>query len=218
MQTVLDRQPLQIRQLAERGCDLFANGLLPLRSPSESFHVAGFGELLDQIVTARRLSRPVVLILGGHPIKLGLSRYLVDLIERRIVTHLATNGSGLIHDYELAAHGGTSENVARCRVRGALPNGALRTRHSSAQRRHFAGRQIGLRNAPSEKHHVLHAPYAERPGNSACGARRAASPTSSPNPSPPAPLPRRGEASQKAKGWARRSAGPSRKSACRTAT
>jgi hypothetical protein len=50
---------------------------------------------------------------GAHPIKLGLSRFLVDLIERGHVTHLATNGAGLIHDFELALAGGTSEDVAR---------------------------------------------------------------------------------------------------------
>jgi hypothetical protein len=51
--------------------------------------------------------------MGAHPIKLGLSAFLVDLIQRRIITHLGTNGAGLIHDFELAAHGGTSEDVAR---------------------------------------------------------------------------------------------------------
>ncbi|HUG70210.1 MAG TPA: hypothetical protein VMM76_20845, partial [Pirellulaceae bacterium] len=49
----------------------------------------------------------------GHPIKLGLSRFLVDLIERRLLTHLATNGAGIIHDFELAVAGGTSEDVAK---------------------------------------------------------------------------------------------------------
>lgn len=43
----------------------------------------------------------------------GRSRYLIDLIERGIITHLATNGAGLIHDFELALVGGTSEDVAR---------------------------------------------------------------------------------------------------------
>src|SRR5262249_45558766 len=57
--------------------------------------------------------RPVVLMMGGHPIKLGLSRFLIDLIERRLITHLATNGAGIIHDFELALAGGTSEDVAR---------------------------------------------------------------------------------------------------------
>ncbi len=52
-------------------------------------------------------------MMGAHVIKLGLSRYIVDLIERQIVTHVATNGAGIIHDFELALLGGTSESVAR---------------------------------------------------------------------------------------------------------
>lgn len=52
-------------------------------------------------------------MIGGHPIKLGLSRFLIDLIERGCISLLATNGSGLIHDFELAAYGGTSEDVAK---------------------------------------------------------------------------------------------------------
>jgi hypothetical protein len=52
-------------------------------------------------------------MLGAHAIKLGLSPYLIDLIERRLITHLATNGAGLIHDFELSLVGGTSEDVAR---------------------------------------------------------------------------------------------------------
>jgi hypothetical protein len=52
-------------------------------------------------------------MMGAHPIKLGLSRYLIDLLERGWITHLATNGAGVIHDYELAAWGATSENVGK---------------------------------------------------------------------------------------------------------
>jgi hypothetical protein len=55
----------------------------------------------------------VILFLGSHPIKLGLSRYLIDLMERGWITHLATNGAGIIHDFELALVGGTSEDVAK---------------------------------------------------------------------------------------------------------
>lgn len=52
-------------------------------------------------------------MLGGHPIKLGLSRYLIDLLERRAFTHIAINGAGSIHDFELSLIGGTSEDVAK---------------------------------------------------------------------------------------------------------
>ncbi len=52
-------------------------------------------------------------MMGAHPVKLGLNRFLVDLIERGMITHLATNGAGLIHDFELAWGQGTSESVPR---------------------------------------------------------------------------------------------------------
>jgi hypothetical protein len=77
-----------------------------------------FPELMDRIAVARRAGRPVVLMMGAHPIKLGLSRYFVDLLERGIVTHVATNGAGIIHDYELSLGCGTSESVARWIRRG----------------------------------------------------------------------------------------------------
>jgi hypothetical protein len=55
----------------------------------------------------------VVLMMGAHLVKRGLSRFLIDLLTRRIVTHLAVNGAALIYDFELALVGGTSEDVAR---------------------------------------------------------------------------------------------------------
>ncbi|HYT04886.1 MAG TPA: hypothetical protein VEM13_08410 [Gemmatimonadales bacterium] len=56
--------------------------------------------------------RGVVVMLGGHVIKVGLGPLLGDLVRRGVITHLALNGSAAIHDFELAAYGGTSEDVA----------------------------------------------------------------------------------------------------------
>ena len=66
----------------------------------------------DQIARAAG-RRAVVLLLGGHVIKVGLGPLLRALLERGVITHLAMNGSAAIHDFELAAYGGTSEDVAR---------------------------------------------------------------------------------------------------------
>ena len=110
---LFDRSAIALRSLEERGHDLLWTHCIDLDSSVKPFEAPGFSELIDRIRTARRNNRPVILFIGGHPIKLGLSRYLVDLIERRLVTHLATNGSGLIHDFELALIGGTSEDVSK---------------------------------------------------------------------------------------------------------
>jgi hypothetical protein len=52
-------------------------------------------------------------MLGGHVVKTGVAPVLIDLMERGVITHLAANGSGAIHDYEIARFGATSEDVAR---------------------------------------------------------------------------------------------------------
>jgi len=67
--------------------------------------------VITGIATAARTGRGVVLLVGGHVIKVGLGPLLRTLIERSIVTHLALNGAAAIHDFELAAFGGTSEDV-----------------------------------------------------------------------------------------------------------
>ncbi|HOJ11096.1 MAG TPA: hypothetical protein PK733_10955, partial [Clostridiales bacterium] len=70
-----------------------------------------FEELVDKIVQARRLRRPVIWSMGAHVIKNGMSRYLIELIKRGLITHVSGNGAGSIHDFELAFNGGTSEDV-----------------------------------------------------------------------------------------------------------
>jgi hypothetical protein len=63
------------------------------------------------VSNAARARRGVVLLVGGHVIKVGLGPLLRSLLARRVVTHLALNGAAAIHDFELAAYGGTSEDV-----------------------------------------------------------------------------------------------------------
>lgn len=65
------------------------------------------------LVRAHRDKRGVVVMFGGHIVKTGVAPVLIDLMERGVITHLATNGSGVIHDYEIARFGATSEDVAR---------------------------------------------------------------------------------------------------------
>jgi hypothetical protein len=110
---MFDRSRLCLRPLAERASDLSHEACLPLGGAVGAFEPPGFRALIAALDRARRAGRPLIWMIGAHVIKLGLSRFLIDLMERGWVTHLATNGAGVIHDYELALHGGTSENVAR---------------------------------------------------------------------------------------------------------
>jgi hypothetical protein len=71
-----------------------------------------FRRVVEAIAQAKLRGRGVVVMLGGHVVKTGLARLLIDLMQRGIITHLAMNGSAAIHDYEVARFGGTSEDVA----------------------------------------------------------------------------------------------------------
>ncbi|GAB4412170.1 MAG: hypothetical protein OHK0032_08200 [Thermodesulfovibrionales bacterium] len=68
--------------------------------------------ITQAIIGARRNGRPVVLGMGAHPIKVGLSPVIIDLMKRGIITAVAANGACIIHDFELSLTGRTSEDVA----------------------------------------------------------------------------------------------------------
>ncbi len=72
------------------------------------------------ISRAWRDGREVILAMGAHPIKCGLSPVIVDLMERGIVTAVAMNGAGALHDFELALIGETSEDVAATLADGSF--------------------------------------------------------------------------------------------------
>ena len=73
-----------------------------------------------RVAAALRRGRPVVLGMGAHPIKVGLGPVIVDLIERGRLTAVAMNGACLVHDFELAWNGRTSEDVGPGLERGTF--------------------------------------------------------------------------------------------------
>jgi len=74
--------------------------------------------LAAAVVKARGARRPVVMAFGAHVIKCGLSPVVIDLMKRGVITALATHGASAIHDYEIAAAGHTSEDVAQGLTKG----------------------------------------------------------------------------------------------------
>jgi deoxyhypusine synthase len=68
-------------------------------------------ELAQLIREAKAKRRAIIVGLGGHVIKTGLAPVLIDLLQRGYVTAVAMNGSAMIHDFEIALVGATSEDV-----------------------------------------------------------------------------------------------------------
>ena len=81
-------------------------GALPDQLGSQSLN-----RVIDAVVAARRKGKPVVMAMGGHVIKCGLQPVLKSLIEADVITAVALNGAGSIHDFEIALIGATSEDV-----------------------------------------------------------------------------------------------------------
>ena len=111
---MFDRSRLKLLPLAERVHDMTLDEVLDLNASRDAaFDSPALEQVAERMIAARRQDAPVILMMGAHVIKRGLSRFVVDMMERGIITHVAMNGAGVIHDYELALIGATTESVAR---------------------------------------------------------------------------------------------------------
>jgi len=79
-------------------------------------------EFSSRIVAARKHTKPIVWGMGAHLVKVGLSSILIDLMQRGWISAIATNGAFLIHDFEIALTGSTSEDVGENLLQGNYGN------------------------------------------------------------------------------------------------
>ena len=80
-------------------------------------------EIARKIAECHSKNRTVLLGMGAHPIKVGLSPLIIDFMERGIIDAIALNGAGVIHDFEIAYMGETSEDVAAALKDGSFGMG-----------------------------------------------------------------------------------------------
>ena len=111
----LDRTKLKIKPLSKRKDKVYIErDHVPVdaepRDLSERVRTV-IAETVDRIRAARAADRPRMLTFGAHTIKNGLSPVIIQLLEDGWLTHLATNGAGIIHDWEFAFQGHSSEDV-----------------------------------------------------------------------------------------------------------
>ena len=117
MKKLFDRERIEVRPLAARQNKLDIerdlvepDSFTPVLSPEARSDVLAAA---SEIRSARARDAAVILAFGAHSIKNGLSRVLIRLMEGGWVTHFATNGAGVIHDWEFAYQGRTGEDVRR---------------------------------------------------------------------------------------------------------
>ena len=122
--------------------------------------------LVEDIVRARRKGKPVILLMGAHVVKVGLTPVLVDLLRDGVLTAVAMNSASAIHDVETALFGQTSEDVAlnlrdgtfgMARETGEFINGTLAAaaRSSSLGYGEALGRRLIALRAPQAQVSLL---------------------------------------------------------------
>lgn len=131
--------------------------------------VQSLREIAGQIRRAKDLGKPIVLGIGGHIIKTGLAPVIIDLMERGFVTAIASNGSVLVHDTEIALVGFTSEDVEASLSKGdfgaaretgeILNNAAKKAQTDKIGLGEAMGREVSAMNPPNADKSLLCAAY-----------------------------------------------------------
>ena len=110
---MFDRNLLKIKSLKERQHDLDISVVKPLVYDAKPECSYKFDHISKYIINAKKGKCPIILMIGAHVIRSGMQKYIIDLMERGYISCIAMNGAGIIHDFEFALIGATTENVAR---------------------------------------------------------------------------------------------------------
>lgn len=122
----IDLTQVSTYPIAERANLVHLDDLVAPEDSAPTFKSSDLDEIIERIIAARQAGRPVIWMMGAHVIKSGLSRLVIDLMRRGIITHVAGNGAVSIHDFELALIGETSEHVPT-----ALEDGSFGMAHET---------------------------------------------------------------------------------------
>src|SRR5271165_1797894 len=110
---LFDRSRLRLRPLAERVHELHLDHWLALDDAPLDYAHPQLTDVAARILAAHRAGAARILMMGAHVLRAGVNRPIIDLLDRGLLDHIAINGAGAIHDYELARIGATTESVAR---------------------------------------------------------------------------------------------------------
>ncbi|MCK4817322.1 deoxyhypusine synthase family protein, partial [bacterium] len=93
-----------------------------LKALPDSLSARDLIEFSNQVKNARKRDKPIIFGMGAHTIKVGLNPIIIDLMERGWVSAISVNGAFMIHDFEIALCGKTSEDVSENLFKGTYGN------------------------------------------------------------------------------------------------
>jgi len=110
---MFDRKKLNIKPISDRENDIDTSIIRKLDACSVSKIDKRIHSVAECIICAKKKSSVSIMFLGGHVIRSGVQKYIIDLMERGYISCIAMSGAGIIHDFEFALIGATTECVAR---------------------------------------------------------------------------------------------------------
>ncbi|MBN1156894.1 hypothetical protein JXA85_04705 [Candidatus Woesearchaeota archaeon] len=117
---MIDFSKIKLRPLKERKSKFSIGEIVRLDEKINVLNDENLKKLSAEILKARKNDEQVIFMMGAHLIKQGLSLFIIEMIRNGTIRHLAMNGAALIHDFEIAFIGETSEDVAE-----NLPDGSF---------------------------------------------------------------------------------------------
>lgn len=107
--------------------------------------------IVNAIVNAKRKKKSIIFMAGAHVIKCGLNPVLIELIKKKAITCICLNGAGIIHDFELAFQGSTSEDVAENLKEGRFGMGKETAEFINNAVKEGVGEGLGLGSSVAKK-------------------------------------------------------------------
>lgn len=110
---LFDRKRLKLKSIADRTNNLDFSTVLSIDANPKLIPDNSWQQIGKRVARAKHNKSSVVIMIGAHVIRSGVQNYLIDLMKRGYISCLAMNGAGLIHDFEFALIGATTESVGK---------------------------------------------------------------------------------------------------------
>lgn len=111
MTKLFDPKKLKLESLQTRSHLMDISAIMALEN--KIFVYDKLKAVAENIHSAKENNRPVILMIGAHVIRAGVQHYIIDMINKGFIDCIAMNGAGIVHDFELALIGATTESVAK---------------------------------------------------------------------------------------------------------
>lgn len=138
---MLDFNKIKTYPIKNRKNKFNIRDIIPLEKSGILSYNKDLEYLVESIKKARKDDEQFILMMGAHLIKLGLSNFIIDLMQKKYITHTAMNGASSIHDFELAYIGATSEDVAE-----NIKNGSFGMSHETGHYLNKAAKTASEKN------------------------------------------------------------------------